>query len=121
MSLGEGRTLGQRGEEAAMQYLRERGYLIHERNWREGHNEIDLVAEHWDTLHFVEVKTRRAGSIQSPAQAMTPAKIRALGQAMRDYLAEHRIRLNVSFDVCTVVAHPDGRMDVELIENAFYL
>lgn len=121
MSLGDGRTLGQRGEEAAMQYLRERGYLIHERNWRAGSHEIDLVAEHWDTLHFVEVKTRRTGSLQSPAEAMTPSKIRALSQAMRDYLAEHRIRLNVSFDVCTVIAHPDGRMDIDLIENAFYL
>ncbi len=121
MSFGGGRTLGQRGEAAAMQYLRESGYLIHERNWRSGPYEIDLVAEHWDTLHFVEVKTRRAGSIQPPAEAMTPAKIRALEQAMRDYLAEHRIRLNLSFDVCTVEVHPDGRMDIDLIENAFYL
>lgn len=121
MSLCNRRTLGERGEAAAMQYLRNRGFWIRERNWRRGTLEIDLIAERWDTLHFVEVKTRRAGSWQSSAEAINATKIRALAQVMRDYVALHRLPLNVQFDVCAIVAYHDGRMDIDYIENAFHL
>lgn len=115
------RTLGQRGEEAAIRYLRDQGFWIRERNWRRGTLEIDLIAERWDTLHFVEVKTRRAGSWQSSAEAINAAKIRALAQAMRDYTALHRLPLNVQFDVCAITAHPTGHLDIDYIPNAFHL
>ena len=59
--------IGNRGEDAAVEWLRERGYYIVERNWRAGSYEIDIIAQHFDTMHFVEVKTRR-DSIQAPPQ-----------------------------------------------------
>ncbi len=121
MTLRHRQTLGQQGEAAATHYLRQHGYWIHERNWRRGIYEIDLIAERWDTLHFVEVKTRRAGGLQSAAEAMTAPKIHALKQAMRDYIALHRLRLNIQFDVCIITAHPNGQLDIDLVENAFRL
>ena len=37
--------LGKQGEEIAAQYLIEKGYEIVERNWRNKHKEIDIIAK----------------------------------------------------------------------------
>ena len=43
------------------------GHTILERNYRNGHLEIDIISIDADGIHFVEVKTRR-DSIQAPPQ-----------------------------------------------------
>ena len=50
--------LGKKGEEIAAQYLSEKGYEILERNWRNRHKEIDIIAKDGNELVIVEVKTR---------------------------------------------------------------
>ena len=62
---------GQAGERAATEYLRRAGYDICARNWRQGRDELDIVALKEGVLHFVEVKTRRAGSLTPPEAAAT--------------------------------------------------
>lgn len=49
--------VGQKGEDLACNYLKERGFSILDRNYREKWGEIDIVATNKDILHFVEVKT----------------------------------------------------------------
>ena len=46
------------GEELACRYLESLGYTIHERNWRYGHKEVDIIAQWGPTLVIAEVKTR---------------------------------------------------------------
>ena len=41
---------GATGEELACRYLESLGYTIHERNWRYGHLEIDIIAQWGGTL-----------------------------------------------------------------------
>ena len=48
-------AIGQRGEELAVRYLRDRGFLIVARNWRAGRYEIDIVARKMGMIHMVEV------------------------------------------------------------------
>ena len=50
--------LGKAGENAAVAYLEQKGYLIRDRNWRKGHFELDIVAAKDNELIVVEVKTR---------------------------------------------------------------
>ena len=38
-------VLGKIGEDIAADYLVKQGYHIRHRNWRKGHNELDIVAE----------------------------------------------------------------------------
>lgn len=59
--------LGRLGEEIACDLLRKMGHRILERNYRNGHLEIDIISIDADGIHFVEVKTRR-DSIQAPPQ-----------------------------------------------------
>ena len=60
-------TLGRKGEEMVCSFLRKKGHVILERNFRSGHLEIDIISFDAEGIHFVEVKTRRL-SIQSPPQ-----------------------------------------------------
>ena len=40
--MAEHNELGKAGENAAVAYLEEHGYLIRHRNWRKGHFELDI-------------------------------------------------------------------------------
>ena len=109
--------IGSRGEDIAMEWLRERGFLIVERNWRIGHYEIDIIAQHYDTLHFVEVKTRKAGSWQSAYDSIDDQKIRTLRRGAMAYRSMHGVRLNLQFDLIAVTWNDDGDISVEYTES----
>ena len=93
---------GRRGERAAVDYLRRRGYEICALNWREGR----------------EVKTRREGSLTTPEEAITPAKFRALSHAARSYMAAYAVTEEVQFDLAAVTMRRDGGFDVRFVEQA---
>ena len=109
---------GRIGEEAVADYLRQKGFSIRARNWRQGHYELDLVALRDGILHIVEVKTRRSGSLTPPEAAATRRKFRALTRAAGCYLRTTGWTGEVQFDVAAVEMAADGEARVELIENA---
>ena len=82
--------LGGRGEAAAARLLASKRYRILDRNWRFGRLELDLVCEDGDEIVFVEVKTRTAGTLGSPADGMSPNKRRSLIRAAGCWLAAHK-------------------------------
>lgn len=57
------RQLGQRGEQAAANYLQKSGWRLLAYNYRIGHKEIDLIAYKDKRITLFEVKTRRDGDI----------------------------------------------------------
>ena len=69
-------------------------------------------------LHFVEVKTRRSGSLTPPEAAATQRKFRALSRAAACYLRTVGWEGEVQFDLAAAEAADDGSVRVELIENA---
>lgn len=70
------RELGRLGEDIACGLLVKMGHSVLERNWRSGHQEIDIISYAPDGIHFVEVKTRRE-SIQAPPQENVDRKKQA--------------------------------------------
>ena len=109
---------GRAGERAAAEHLRQAGYEIRDTNWRAGRDELDIVALRGEVLHFVEVKTRRSGSLTPPEAAATQRKFRALTRAAARYLRTAGWQGEVQFDLAAVTLSDDGRADVELIERA---
>lgn len=77
---------GSHGENLACEYLRKQGYQIVERNYRIRGGEIDIVAKDGEYLVLIEVKTRWSHEYGSPAESMTPWKIRYLLKTARFYL-----------------------------------
>ena len=49
---------GRRGEDIACEFYETNGYEIICRNYRAGHNEIDIIARNESSLVFAEVKSR---------------------------------------------------------------
>ena len=112
--------IGARGEEAAADDYRRRGYRIVARNWRCRLGELDLVAERRGVLVFCEVKSRHGGAAFGGGyEAVTwrkRAKLRSLAEA---FLQANGSRAQViRFDVASV-AFVRGRPAVELFEDAF--
>lgn len=82
---------GRFGEELAAKLLKKKGYKILERNYRAGHNEIDIIAENKDYTVFVEVKTRTEHKIYGfeygePSEAVNLSKQRRTVAAAKAYL-----------------------------------
>ncbi len=113
---------GRRGEDLAERRLKARGLRVLERNYRTPHGELDLVCRAGDTLVFVEVKTRKAGSRAAPHQALTAAKRTRLARAAAQYLsATGNWDAPCRFDLVEVVDPGGPDQAVRHIENAFVL
>ena len=114
------RAQGDRGETAAAEYLRRRGWVILSRQWRCRFGELDLVArDPGGTVCFVEVKLRSAGSLGLPREAVNFRKQARLRSAAAAYLSAFEIDDPARFDVAEVYVQSDGSLRVEYLEDAF--
>lgn len=86
----DNRLVGQIGENAAADVLRAKGYTILKRNYRCKHGEIDIIAEKYGDMCFVEVKTRQSLKFGWPSEAVNEEKIRHIKKSARCYLNEMR-------------------------------
>lgn len=127
MSAADGRCprgLGKLGEEYAAGIYRRRGYEILARNYCVRGGELDIVAANDGFLVFVEVKTRREGSISTPSESVTAAKRRRLSYAANAYLGAHPEALNQvrqpRFDVVEIYAREGRLTRFRILENAFF-
>lgn len=110
---------GKTGEDLAREELLKRGYKIMETNWRFGHLEVDIIAEHDNCLCIVEVKTRSANFLVEPEFAVTKTKQSLLIRAANAFVNYKDIDKEVRFDIVSVIMTPKGNR-IEVIENAFY-
>ncbi len=113
-------VLGVVGEAAAADRYRSRGFEVVACNWRCAAGEIDVIARRADLLVFCEVKTRRGASFGGGYESVTARKQRKLRQLGETYLrASGQRPANIRFDVASVTMSAEGRVDVELFEDAF--
>lgn len=71
----EAARLGRIGEEKVAQFLKNRGYIIVKRNWRDRYGEIDIIAEKGNIVAFVEVKTRAENALVKGFEAIDLGKM----------------------------------------------
>jgi putative endonuclease len=110
--------LGQKGEEAAVSHLLQKGYVVRHRNWKKGHFELDIVAVKAGELVVIEVKTRRNTDFALPQDAVTEKKIRRTVMAANAYIRLFQLDMPVRFDIITVVGQ-EGKFHIGQIEAAF--
>ena len=113
--------MGKWGEDVAAAYLRQKGYVIRERDWRSGKRDIDIIALTSDSLTvvFVEVKTRLPDSATAPEDAVDAVKIRNLCVAADNYVKMYGVEEELRFDIITVVGTRGCEPRIEHIEDAF--
>lgn len=112
------RKIGNKGEELVAGYLAEQGYSIKERNYYSRYGEIDIVAKKDDTLAFVEVKSRKMGSMVSGGWNVGKSKQQKIIKTALVYISENNIQLQPRFDVALVINNK-GESCIDYLENAF--
>ncbi|MBQ4399060.1 MAG: YraN family protein [Bacteroidales bacterium] len=116
--MAEHNDFGKLGEELAVDYLTGKGYEILERNWRNVHKEIDIIAKDGKFLVIVEVKTRQTDEYGEPDVAVTRKKQRMLIAAANAYITRKGLDMETRFDIISIVFR-DGEPVIEHIEDAF--
>ncbi len=111
--------LGKIGEDLALSYLMDKGYVLRDRNWRYRHLEIDLVMSSEHTVVFVEVKTRSDEDLIAAVTAVNQQKVHRLLRAANVYIQLFHLDCDIRFDIVTVVGKAANDMKVTHFENAF--
>lgn len=120
-NMAEHNETGKWGEQLATDYLKEKGYTVLERDWRDGHRDIDIIAMTPDNreMVFVEVKTRSSDVITKPEDAIDMKKIRNIGMAANAYVKMNNVLCELRFDVVSIVGTRKESAELEHIEDAF--
>ncbi len=111
--------LGKYGERIARKYLRKKGYLILEDNYKCMYGEIDIIAKESDCIVFVEVKTRRKDYQIKPEDSIGVEKKRHLIKAAEFYLNKMRNdNVNYRFDIVSI-EFDNQKPEIYIINDAF--
>ena len=102
------RSTGRTGEDIAARTLREKGYLILERNFSNKFGEIDIIAKHDNVLVFVEVKTKIGIDFGLPEEMVSPGKLQRIRNMATMYLKGESVACRI--DVVAVVLDKNNRV-----------
>lgn len=119
MAVKTGNNLGGQGENLAVEYLRQEGYEILERNYRYLKAELDIVARKGDFLVVVEVKTRTGEFLSPLADTISKKKISLLVSAAHQYVTTKNLDCEVRFDILAIRLQK-GIPQIEHLKDAFY-
>ena len=111
--------LGKKGEQLAVDFLLKNNYTIIERNYRFDKAEVDIIAQHKDTLAIIEVKTRSTNEFGNPQDFVKPKQIQRLVKAVNEYVIENDLDVEIRFDIIAIVKQGKD-YNIEHLENAFY-
>jgi len=112
--------LARAGEDAGADYLESKGYTVLHRNIRFPEGELDIVAKWRKTLIFIEVKTRETEKFGKPYEFVSEQKQRRLRAMASRFVSLCRLqRVEVRFDILSILWPPGQPAKIEHIENAF--
>ncbi len=114
------KTLGEKGEQAACQYLARRGVDVIQRNWKCKFGEADIVALDDGAIVFIEVKTRSGVEHGLPEDAVTREKRTRYEKIAMAYLerSDYCDR-PVRFDAISITLMTNSRAFLRHHKNAF--
>lgn len=110
---------GKEGEQIAVDFLIQKGYVIKNRNYRYLKSEIDIIAQKDDILAIVEVRARSNDQIIPIADTITPKKIKLLVMGADAYVTSNALDVEVRFDIITILKNKKI-FKIEHLESAFY-
>ena len=115
------KLLGNRGERAAIRFLRKQGYQVLHRQFRNRIGEIDIVAKDGNVIVFVRVKTRKSNVAGGPEEAVNFTKQKQLTKLALSYLKRYNLlEHSARFDVVAVIWPDDAKKpEITHYRNAF--
>lgn len=117
--MSERKKTGNHGEKLAVEYLKQKGHVILETNWRSGHDELDIISECGLFVVITEVKTQRSNDFQYPEDAVDEAKQKRIMRAAENYVYDKGIDAEMRFDIVAITLNGSNHKVLHM-ENAFY-
>ena len=123
----ENKKIGAKGEDVAARFLKEKGYNIRVRNYKNINVrqivEIDIVAEKNGEIIFVEVKTRELAKYGEtlPEENITRSKLYKLNKIANFYIKCNNLwNYPYRFDAVSVwLGENDNNAKIKHLENIF--
>ncbi len=113
------RKIGAEAEELALEYLKQQGLILLDRNYHCRRGEIDLMMQEGNFLVFIEVRYRKNDRYGSAAESVTKQKQHRLLTTAEYYLQSEKQNADniCRFDVITI----SGELDPQIgwIKDAF--
>ena len=100
------REKGNIGEGIACKFLKNKGFVVIDRNYAKKWGELDIVAQKDKKIHFFEVKAMVVGSLNrisaisaghTPEENVHAFKIRQIRKMVQTYLADKKIGPGAEF------------------------
>ena len=115
------KLLGDRGERAAVKYLKQQGFRIVAKQYRNSYGEVDIIAQDGKTMVFVEVKTRTSTNDGQPFEAVDLRKQEKITRVALAWLKQNnRLEQPARFDVISILWPDDkGEPQIQHFRNAF--
>ena len=110
---------GNDAEIETIKHLVQKGYVLLAKNWRFGHQEIDIIMKDNNTIVFVEVKMRSTDYFGNPEKAVGYKKQLFIAKAAEAYLFQQKHNGESRFDICSVLVK-HGKYVVEHFVDAYY-
>jgi len=104
--------VGLEAETKAVEYLKNRGYSIVERNFHSRFGEIDIIAQKDEIMHFIEVKYSKN---YDAITRITPKKLQKIIKTIDYYLYSKNIDSDYQIDALIV-----NNSLIEIVENISY-
>ena len=120
-----GQATGQTGEKIARIWLEKQGFWIHETNYRRKLGELDIIAEKFAVLHFIEVKTSKyfPETAFQPEIRIDRRKENKLKRLCELFIKDRKISDDQKWqiDVISVTLNEDGSVrGINHIESAVF-
>jgi putative endonuclease len=108
-------AIGCENESKAVEYLKQRGFKIIERNYKSRFGEIDVIAKDGEDLVFIEVKYRTSDSFGHPGEFVDALKQKKIIKSALEFVKFKKYEgKNIRFDVVNI--EPDK---IEHLKSAF--
>lgn len=118
--MAEHNDIGKLGEDLAVKFLEEQGFVIYDRNYNYMKTEVDIVAMIENELHFIEVKTRSNSQFSHPEEAVDHKKRENITKTAKFYLLERQfVTIPAVFDVVAVSLDDPNNPEITLFEDAW--
>ena len=117
------KPIGFYGEDLSVEFLKERGYKILERNFTCSFGEVDIIALKNNIISFIEVKSRFTTSFGKAKEAVTCYKQKKIIKVSKYYLHKKNLYdYYVRFDVIEIYLNLiNSKHQLIFLEDAFRL
>ncbi len=114
------KTIGDKGENIAENYLKKKGYKIIERNFKTRSLEIDIITEKENFLVFVEVRSKLNNNFGAPEETINFKKSRKLKNNAKKYVNYKKYDGLYRIDVICIIFENENKIKLNHYKNIIF-